>query len=156
MKAHCTWTEKLQFVTTMSNHSVTMDAKAPIGSDTAPTPKDLLLAGLCGCTAMDVISLLRKHKEPLEKFSVDAEAQPRVAMPAVFSSVHLTFRLGGDLRAERVKEAIRLSQTKFCSISAMLSKAVPIHYSIELNGAEIDRGQAAFDVHLFDPSLETG
>lgn len=148
MKTLCTWNEKLQFTATTDKHSVSMDAKHPLGTESAPTPKELLLAALCGCAGMDVASLMRKHQQPLEKFSVEAEAHVRAAHPAIFTDIHLTFRLEGNLSEERVIEAVRLSETQFCSVSAMLSKVVPIHYSVELNGREVFRGQAGFEMHL--------
>ena len=152
MKTLCTWNDKLQFNATTDKHSVTMDAKHPLGLESAPTPKELLLAALCGCAGMDVVSLMRKQKQPLEKFSVEAEAHVRAAHPAIFADVHLTFRLQGNLSGEHVVEAVRLSETQFCSVAAMLSKAVPIHYSVELNGREISRGQAGFETHIAEPT----
>jgi putative redox protein len=151
MKALCTWTDKLQFVSTTEAHSLVMDAKKPIGSDTAPTPKDLLLSALCGCTAMDVVSLMRKHKQPLEEFSVEAEAKVRAATPAVFTEILLTFRLKGAVDKDLATEAVRLSETQYCSVSAMLSRVVPIHYVVELNGEQIAAGQANFETHLVEP-----
>ncbi|MGZ3704741.1 MAG: OsmC family protein, partial [Bdellovibrionota bacterium] len=122
------------------------------GNDSAPTPKDLVLAALCGCTAMDVVSLMKKYKEPLEKFSVEAETHVRASHPAIFGDIHLTFRLEGNLDKQKVVEAVRLSETQYCSVGAMLSKAVPIHYSVELNGVEIARGQAGYESHLLEPN----
>ena len=144
MKATCTWTEKLQFISNNGTHSISMDAKKPIGSDTAPTPKDLLLSALCGCSGMDVVALMRKHKEPLESFHIDAEAEVRAALPAIYSEIRLTYHFKGALNVDRVKEAVRLSETEYCSVSAMLSKVVPIRYTVVLNGFTIDEGQANF------------
>ncbi len=135
----------MRFTTEAEAHSFSMDAKPPIGGDTAPTPKQLLLAAICGCTGMDVVALLKKHKQILQKFDIDAEAKlTEGGHPVTFQEVHLTFNLQGPLDREKVLEAIMLSQTKFCSVSAMLSKAFPIYYTVQLNAEIIGSGTANF------------
>ncbi len=153
MKVHCTWTEKLRFVSTIGNHAVVMDAKKPLGDEAAPTPKEFLLSALCGCTGMDVISLLRKHQQPVEEFHVTAEAGTRTGHPAIFSEISIKFQIRGPVDPARVIEAVALSQTQYCSVSAMLSRAVPIHYTVEIDGEEIHRGQAAYDFQVAETSL---
>jgi putative redox protein len=145
MKLQCTWQEKMRFSAQADGHQIEMDALAPIGSDSALTPKQLVVAGVCGCTAMDVVALLKKYKQPLDSFSVEAEAtMTDGSYPVVFKEIRLIFKLEGTLDAAKVLEAITLSQTKFCAVSAMLSKAVPILYSVELNGRNIGEGHADF------------
>ncbi len=145
MKIQCVWNEKMKFTSETDGHRVEMDSKPPFGTDTAMTPKQLVLAGLCGCTAMDVVSLMKKHKQPLESFEVEAEAsQTTGGHPAVFKEVHLVFKLKGVLDVEKVLEAVMLSQTQYCGVSAMISKAAPIDYVVELNGKSIGAGRAEF------------
>ena len=145
MKVTSTWKEKLVFTSAADSHSIEMDTKAPLGSDTAMTPKQLVVAGLSGCTAMDVISLLKKYRQSVETFGLDAEVElTEGAHPIVFKKIHLTFRLSGQIEPEKLLEAVRLSQTKFCGVSAMLSKAVPMDYSVELNGTVIGTGAPDF------------
>ena len=122
-----------------------MDAKRPIGTDTALTPKELVLAAICGCTAMDVASLMRKYRQTMNRFEVSAEASVvENAHPAVFKEVVLTYLVTGDIDAAKLIEAIDLSQTKYCSVSAMISKAVPIRHRVYLNDKEIHSGEAHF------------
>ncbi len=153
MKILCQWKEGMQFEAGVVRgeggavlHSVGMDTLAPLGKDSAMTPKQLVLAGLCGCTAMDVVSLLKKHKQPATRFEVEADVEStQQGHPTVFQSVRLSFRVDGEgVSTERVLEAVRLSQTLYCGVSAMLSKAVPIHYEVFLNGATVGKGQANF------------
>lgn len=126
-------------------HTVELDANLPIGTDTALNPKQLLLSSLCGCTAMDVLSLLKKHKQALEAFEIVADAEMSASgHPKVFTKVHLSFLVAGLVDAEKLKESVRLSQTQYCGVSAMLSKATPISYSVVLNGADIASGVANF------------
>jgi putative redox protein len=145
MDLKCTWKDGLKFTAESGNHSIGMDTRPPLGSDSALSPKQLLLAGICGCTGMDVVALLKKYKQPLESLRIDAEATLKESgFPAIFSEVKLTFRIKGELDPAKVMEAVTLSQTKYCSVSAMVSKAVPIVYQVELNDGNIGSGQADF------------
>ena len=145
MKLKCTWNEKMRFTAEAEDHLIDMDTKPPLGADSALTPKQLVVAAICGCTAMDVVSLLKKHKQTLESFQIDAETSlTEGGYPTIFKEVRLVFKLKGQLDSKRVLEAITLSQTKYCSVSAMISKSVPISYKVELNGREIGSGDADF------------
>lgn len=147
MKITAKWNEKLSLTANADGHAVVMDSKPPLGSDNGMTPKQLVVAGLCGCTAMDVIALMKKYKQPLESFEIEADVtMSEEGHPIVFKTIALTFKLVGSLEEAKVTESVRLSQTKFCGVSAMLSKAVPISYSIELNGRIIGNGKAEFAV----------
>jgi putative redox protein len=145
MRTHAVWKEKMLFSATSDGHSIELDAKAPIGTGKALTPKELLAIAISGCTAMDVAALLKKYKQPLEGFEVDADVSIKEgSKPLVFSEITLTFSLRGNLDREKVIEAVHLSQTQYCGVSAMVVKSVPIKYVILLNGEEIGRGEAAF------------
>jgi putative redox protein len=145
MKIECAWNEKLKFTGSAGGHDVLMDTKPPLGTDTALSPKQLVLAGMCGCTGMDVVSLLRKSKQPLEAFSIEAEAPlTEGSHPVVFDHVQLVFKAKGAVDGVKLMEAIRLSQSRYCGVSAMVSKAVPITYKVELNGESIGSGKADF------------
>src|SRR5689334_9817555 len=129
MKIQCTWQEKMKFTGESNQLQVQMDTLPPIGTGTALSPKQLLVAAVCGCTGMDVVSLLRKYKQPLESFQIQADAESTEGdHPIVFKHITLNFILAGNLDREKVLEAIRLSQTKYCGVSAMVSKSVPIYY----------------------------
>jgi putative redox protein len=145
MKLETRWKEKLKFTAVADGHEVPMDTRPPLGDDSALTPKHLLLAAICGCTAMDVVALLKKLRQPPESLSIEADApMTEGSHPHVFSQVRLTFKLTGPLDASKAVEAVRLSQTKYCGVSAMVAKAVPILYTIELNGNVIGEGRADF------------
>lgn len=145
MKTRIDWKDGMVFTADVDSQQVTMDAKAPIGKGSAPTPKELVAIGLGGCTAMDVVALLKKYKQPLESLAIDIEVTPSQGKhPVVFESATLVFSAKGQIDGDKLVEAVQLSQTKFCGVSAMLSKAFPIHYRIELNGVEIGHGQADF------------
>jgi putative redox protein len=92
MQAKLIWKENLQFSAQADGHPVLMDAKPPVGQGKGQTPKQLLLAALCGCTAVDVASLMRKQRQDMKRFEVTAEAATRNrAHPAVFTAIDIAF-----------------------------------------------------------------
>lgn len=145
MHITCQWQEQMKFDGDNSEYHVLMDAKKPFGSGSAMTPKELVVQGLCGCTGMDVIGLMRKHKQTVEEFAVTADvSMSESGHPVVFTSIELQYKLKGAIEAGVLLESVNLSQRKFCGVSAMLAKAVPIHYRVELNGEVIGSGKADF------------
>jgi putative redox protein len=145
MKAQLKWTEGMQFDAISDGNSVHMDAKAPIGKNAAMTPKELVAAGLGGCTAMDVLALLKKHKQTYQSFAVDVDITTSTSgHPIVFSSATITFSATGEIDRDILLESVHLSQTKYCGVSAMLSKALPINYIVKLNEEQIGNGEANF------------
>ena len=146
MHSAVTWKDGMEFEGTADNHLVPMDAKAPLGKGNGPTPKDFLVIGLGGCTAMDVIALLKKYKQLPRAFRVDVDVEPTTGLqPAVFKSAVLKYVVEGEVDAEKLLEAVHLSQTKYCGVSAMLAKAFPISYQVVLNGQVIGDGSAHFE-----------
>jgi putative redox protein len=144
LKSKVIWKEKMQFDSEMSENVVPMDAKPPIGQGKGATPKELLLSAIAACSGMDVVGYLRKHKQELKSFRIESETEVTSGYPAVFKEVHLSFELEGDLLAEHCLEAVRGSQTKYCGVSAMVSKVVPIHWRVVVNGKEVGQGKANF------------
>ncbi len=144
MKSVLNWTEGMKFTATSDNHSVDMDAKSPIGKGSAITPKELVLAGLGGCTAMDVIALMRKHKQEVQSFEVEVDAPTIKGTPVMFEKADIYFRATGNIDPKILLESVQLSQTKYCGVSAMMLKAFPIHYHVFLNNEAIGEGDAHF------------
>lgn len=146
MKTSVVWKTGMEFDGRIDGQTIPMDAKAPLGKETAPTPKELVAMGLGGCTAMDVIALLKKHKQSPISFRVDVEIQPSSGKhPIVFDKAFLSFVVDGNVEAAVLTDAVQLSQTKYCGVSAMLAKALPIDYRIILNGEEVGTGSANFE-----------
>lgn len=146
MNVKIKWREGMTFDGSASGHAVAMDAKVPLGKNSAPTPKELVALGMAGCTAMDVIALLKKYKQVPELFETRVDIVASTGKtPVVFDSALITFVVSGAVEPARLIEAVTLSQTKYCGVNAMLAKAFPIVYRVELNGAEIARGEAHFE-----------
>ena len=129
IEASLNWTDKDRYVgAASSRHSIVMDTAA---EKTANTPMELVLLALCGCTASDVVGILRKKREPFTGLEVRAEAERADPHPAVYTSIHLTYLVRGHVSQKAVEDAVRLSKEKYCSVSAMLEKTAKITYTIE-------------------------
>lgn len=147
MHSKIRWISKLLYQGEVRGHRVMMDAKKESGGqDTGMSPKELVLTGLCGCSGMDVISLLTsKFKLPVTNCEVHASAvSSEGGHPVIWTQIDLDFQISGDVPAEQAVKAVELSMTRYCGVSAMLSKACPINYNIILNGQAIGQGKAAF------------
>lgn len=144
MKIDCNWGGKLKFAALSNNFKIEMDATKPFSDGLAPTPMEYILAGLCGCTGMDVLSILNKKKQSVDKFILNAEASVRTTHPHIFTEIKLKYFIDGDCASSAATEAVYLSQTKYCSVSAMLSCSCPINYDIILNGKTINQGKTEF------------
>lgn len=146
IQSNTLWTrEGMKFIAESGEQKVTMDAKAPIGKGEGFTPKELITIGLAGCTAMDVVALMRKYKQPIESLEVLSKAATHEGgHPASFASFELVFAIKGQVDRDKVLEAVRLSQTRYCGVSATLAASAPISYQVELNGETIGTGTAQF------------
>ena len=111
-----------------SRHAIVMDTAS---EKTANTPKELVLIALCGCTASDVVGILRKKREPFTHLEVRAEAERASGYPAVYTEIKLVYRVSGKVSAKAMEDAVRLSKEKYCSVSAMLEKTAKITFTIE-------------------------
>jgi putative redox protein len=131
MKSTVTLKEGMNFIGDLEGFQVSVDADAAVGGQgKGPKPKGLVLTSLAGCTAMDVISILRKMKVEPEDFSVDTEAEVTDEHPKVFKNLKITYRIKGDVPRDKAEKAVQLSLDRYCGVTAMLRKAVPIDYEI--------------------------
>ena len=129
LSATALWTDHDRFVATAtSGHAIVTDAAA---EKSAPSPMELVLMALCGCTASDVVGILRKKREPFTGLEVRAEAERATGYPAVYTEIKLTYLVGGRVSAKAMEDAVRLSKEKYCSVSAMLEKTAKISVVIE-------------------------
>ena len=128
--ASAKWTEKMQFhATGNSGHSLTVDGDNKV----ANSPMELVLIALCGCTASDVVNILQKKREDLKGLTVTAHAEKAKEPPRVYTEIKLLYRIHGNVSRKAAEDAVRLSEGKYCSVSAMLGKTARITYAIELD-----------------------
>ncbi len=135
MKAKIVWQEGVSFLGQVdSGHSVLMDgAPEAGGKNLGPRPMEMILMGLGGCTAFDVVYILRKSREAITDCRVEMDAQRAAEDPKVFTHIHLHFIITGkDLNPRQVERAISLSAEKYCSASMMLKATVSITHDYEI------------------------
>jgi putative redox protein len=127
-EAKSTWISDQCFeAVSTSGHKIVVDGEHKSGN----SPMELVLIGLCGCTGYDVVSILRKKREPFTSLEVKAEAERATSPPQVYTEIRLTYKVGGKVSHKAVEDAVRLSEEKYCSVAAMLSKTAKITYTIE-------------------------
>lgn len=135
MKARIKWVEEVSFLgETESGHAVLMDGPpAGGGRNLGPRPMEMLLLGTGGCTAYDVIHIMKKSRQPVNDCVVEIDAQRAESDPKVFTTIHFHFVVTGNgLKSEVVERAIKLSAEKYCSASIMLGKAADITHDFEI------------------------
>lgn len=135
MKARIKWVEDVMFVgESGSGHSVIMDGSPDHGGrNLGMRPMELLLEGLGGCTAFDVMLILKKARQAVTDCVVEIEAQRAETPPKVFTHIHIRFIVTGDELSEKhVERAITLSAEKYCSASIMLAKSAEITHDYEI------------------------
>lgn len=109
----------------------------PEGGLSGPSPKRLLLASLAGCTGVDVAELLQKMRQDITDIRIEVAGDQTEDPPKIYRTIELVYHVfGNDLKIEKVKKAIDLSQEKLCGVTAMLEKSSKISYRIELHPSE--------------------
>jgi putative redox protein len=123
--------EGLRFsVSSGSGHTTTTDSGAGM---IAPSPVELLLVALAGCTSMDVISILRKKRQQVTAYAIDIKGERRTEHPKSYTKIEIVHRFGGhDLDHEAIAHAIHLSHTRYCSVQASLDPAIEVSNRFEV------------------------
>ena len=134
VEASVTWVEDRRFVgVASSGHAIVVDGS---GQKTGPSPMELLLVGLAGCTAADVLEILHKKRQFITRVEVHVQAERAENPPRVYTDIHLEYIVcGHDVSDKAVRDAIRLSKDKYCSASAMLGKTAAITSSYRVEEA---------------------
>jgi putative redox protein len=139
MKARVKWVEQVTFMAQAdSGHAVIMDGPPDGGGrNLGVRPMEMLLMGMGGCTAYDVIHILKKGRQPVTDCVVELTAERADSVPSVFTNIHVHFIVTGKGLSEKVVgRAITLTAEKYCSASIMLSKAVDITHDFEIVESE--------------------
>jgi len=128
MQIRLVQTGPVKFVATnATGASGVIDGPADMGGENAGLrPMETLLSALAGCSALDVIHIMKKQRQNLERLEVEVNGDRADAVPAVFTSIHLRFKGYGPIDVSKLQQAIELSMEKYCSVSRMLQPAVVI------------------------------
>jgi putative redox protein len=134
VEAQVTWADGERFVANASSgHAIIVDSDRK--RNTAAGPMELVLIGLCACTATDVVDVLRKKREPFIGVNVRAEAERATEPPTVYTSIKLIYTVTGKVTRKAAEDAVRLSEEKYCGVSAMLKKTARITTELHLPDA---------------------
>lgn len=145
MNAKLMWNGNMKF--TSDNHGIisVMDAaREHGGEDAGPNPKELVLNAMMGCTAMDVMAILKKMRQEVSEFKMEVEAEQTTEHPIHFNSAVLIYLFKGALDPAKIIKAVDVSLTKYCGVNYMLSKTCQISFRIVLNDQIIKTGSAQF------------
>ena len=127
-QAKVRWISDMQFVgETGSGHAIVLDTQPPDGRNTGPSPMELLLVGLGGCTAVDVVNILTKKRQQIRTVEGLVHGEQRQEPPNIYTDIVVEYVVYGKGISEKaVEQAIELSETKYCSAAAMMNKVAKI------------------------------
>lgn len=133
------WMGKMQFNTLINGHTVIMDAPERVGGeDNGPIPKPFILTALSGCTGMDIIAILRKAGTPVDDFDMKVIGEISKQAPIEYVAIHIIYGFKGSPdNLEAALSAVSDSQEKYCGVSSLLKKAVPLSWEVNYNGLQV-------------------
>jgi putative redox protein len=135
VKAQVTWAGPgMRFVgETDSSPAIVVDSSGEYGTHSGPSPMELVLIGLAGCTAMDVVSIMDKKRQPMTNLQVKIEAERADSHPKVYTKIHLEYiAYGSGISETALCRSIELSEQRYCSVQAMLQKTAEITHSFRI------------------------
>lgn len=139
------WMGKMQFNALVNGHTIVMDAPERVGGqDNGPIPKPFVLTALSGCTGMDIVAMLRKANTEVKDFDIKVIGELSKTAPIQYVAIHLIYDFKGDAAfKDAALNAVNDSQEKYCGVSSMLKKALPVTWEISYNGVTIFNNQLA-------------
>ena len=128
------WTDGMAFEANMDGHKIIVDAPEEVGGkDTGPRPKKFMLLALAGCTGMDVVSMLKKMRVSYDALNIRVEADVTEEHPKHYTSMKVIYEFKGkNLPLEKLEKAVTMSEEKYCGVSAVYKKAMPVSTEIKI------------------------
>jgi len=122
------WKQGMAFEADVNGHKILLDASEQFGGqDLGPRPKPLMLVALAGCTGIDVLSILKKMRVEVVNFDIKVEADQSEEQPVHYINMHIIYEFWGkDLPEDKLQKAINLSHERYCGVSAVYSKIMPV------------------------------
>ena len=138
------WMGKMQFNALVNGHTIVMDGPEKVGGeDQGPIPKPLVLTALAGCTGMDIAAILRKVDKNPEDFEMKVTGEISKKPPIEYITIHVVYNFKGKVENdEAALKAVTDSQEKYCGVSHMLKKAMPVTWEVNYNGKQIFNNKA--------------
>lgn len=133
------WMGKMQFNASVNGHTIIMDAPERIGGDNnGPIPKPFILTALSGCTGMDIAAILRKAQKPVDDFNMSISGEISKHPPIEYTAIHIIYEFRGpEENRQAALDAVTASQEKYCGVSSMLKKILPLTWEVSYNGVKI-------------------
>ena len=133
------WMGKMQFNALVNGHTIVMDGPEKVGGENSgPIPKPLVLTALAGCTGMDIAALLKKAQKEIDNFDIKVVGEISKQMPIEYTGMHMVYNFyGPNQNQEAALKAVIDSQEKYCGVSSMLKKALPVTWEVNYNGIRI-------------------
>lgn len=133
------WMGKMQFNALINGHTIVMDAPERVGGeDNGPIPKPFVLSALSGCTGMDIVAILRKANKEVTNFNIKVSGEISKQAPIEYVAIHLVYEFeGNEENKDAALNAVTDSQEKYCGVSHMLKKALPVTWEVTYNGKQI-------------------
>ncbi|MBI2274535.1 MAG: OsmC family peroxiredoxin [Chitinophagaceae bacterium] len=133
------WMGKMQFNALVNGHTIVMDAPERVGGeDQGPIPKPFILSALSGCTGMDVVAMLRKAGKEVTDFDMKVSGEISKQAPIEYTAIHLVYDFKGPAEyRDAALQAVTDSQEKYCGVSNMLKKIMPVTWDVNYNGVSI-------------------
>ncbi len=133
-KIHIDWQGDMAFEAELDGHKLIIDASPEVGgNDNGPRPKPLMLVALAGCTGMDVVSILKKMRVELDGLRVWVEAELTEEHPKHYSEMKIIYEFKGkDLPMDKLEKAVSLSEERYCGVSAVYRKVMPVSTEIRV------------------------
>ncbi|MCU4176987.1 OsmC family protein [Carboxylicivirga sp. N1Y90] len=128
------WTGNMSFETELFGHKLVLDAGTDNGGeDKGPRPKILMLTALAGCTGMDVTSILKKMRVKIDDLQIIVEGDMTEEHPKYYKSMKVIYQFKGEnLPMEKLEKAVSLSEERYCGVSALYKKAIPVTTEIQI------------------------
>lgn len=139
------WMGKMQFNALVNGHTIIMDAPERAGGeDNGPIPKPFVLTALAGCTGMDIAAILRKANKQVDNFDIKVQGEISKHAPIEYIAIHILYDFTGpDANKQAALDAVTDSQEKYCGVSSMLKKALPVTWEVLYNKQEIFNNKPA-------------
>lgn len=133
------WMGKMQFNALVNGHTVVMDAPERVGGeDNGPIPKPFILTALSGCTGMDIVAILRKAEKTVDDFDMKVIGEISKKAPVEYVAIHVIYNFkGANDHYDAALQAVTDSQEKYCGVSSMLKKAIPVTWEVVYNDLQI-------------------
>jgi putative redox protein len=133
------WMGKMQFDALVNGHTIVMDGPEKVGGeDNGPIPKPFVLTALAGCTGMDIAAILRKAEKNPYEFDMKVIGEISKRAPIEYIAIHVIYNFKGSAEnKEAALNAVNDSQEKYCGVSSMLKKALPVTWEVNYNGMQI-------------------